>query len=577
MSARLRAAFAVALLALGVGASVAVAAMTDGVATSGTIATGTLAPASALSSNHPNATGATAGQVNLTWTASGSPFVAGHRVLRASSLAGPWSTIAMLGAAATSHNDTTATYNAESYYTVQAFRNGWTADTAVRSTHSLPMASGVDRVTGAGAGTALTGPWTTGGTQLAAVSVADSTRYQPTTWPAAPTYVAGVHYLDATHAWASGVGSMSFYNGTSWVAQTPGTAQSLEQVFFANTTIGWAVGAGGTIIATTNGGTTWAGQTSGTAQSLWDVECLSATACWAVGAAGTIRVTTNGGATWTGQTSGTAQVLRDADCVSATTCWIVGAAGVILKTTNGGTTWTAQTSGVATRLLGLSCVSTTQCWATGDSGVIRTTTNGGTTWTALTSGTTQSIWRVNMLSATVGFYSGSAGQVRTTTDGGTTWTLLTVAANNYYGLSCADATNCIIVSDAPSILLTSNGGTTWGEGAARYVEFTPVTPTFPAGGTVSSVVARIMYRTTTVPGAGSRFVLLASADAGVTFTPFTLTGTTAANTDVTDSIDISSLGFSSATRAQNIRLRLSVMPKGGTLVTQMDLVHVDIN
>ncbi len=576
MRARLRATLTIALLALGVGASVAAGALTDGVASSGTIATGTLAPATAVSSTHPNATGATAGQVNLTWTASTSSFVAGHRVLRASTLAGPWSTIATLGAAAVSHNDATAPYNAESYYTVQAFRNGWTADTAIRSTHSLPMASGVDRVSGSGAGTALTGPWTTAGTQLAGVAVADATRYQPTTWPTAPTYIAGVHYLDATHAWASGTGSISFFNGTSWSAQAPGTTQSLEQVFFATTTTGWTVGAAGTIVATTNGGTTWAAQTSGTTQNLWDLECVSATTCWTVGAAGTIQATTNGGTTWAGQTSGTAQVLWDVDCVSATTCWIVGAGGVILKTTNGGTTWTAQTSGVATRLLGLSCVSVTQCWATGDSGVILKTTNGGTTWSAQTSGTTQSIWRVQMLSTTAGFYSGGGGQVRKTIDGGTTWTLLTVASANYYGLSCSDANRCIIVSDAPSIVLTADGGTTWAEDAAGYVEFTPVTPTLPPG-TVSSVVARFVYRTTTVPGAGSRFVLLASADAGATWTSFTLAATTAANTDVTNSVDLSSLGFSPATRAQNIRLRLAVMPKGGTLTTQVDLVHVDIN
>ena len=109
------------------------------------------------------------------------------------------------------------------------------------------------------------------------------------------------------------------------------------------------------------------------------------------------------------------------------------------------------------------------------------------------------------------------------------------------------------------------------------MELTPLTPTFPGGGTVSTVVARLVYRSTTVPGAGSRFVLLASADAGVSWTPFTLTVPTAANTDVTSSIDISSLGFTPTTRAQNIRLRLSVMPKGGTLVTQVDLVHLDVN
>ena len=570
-------AVALTVAVCGLGAGIATATMTDGVTSSGTIATGTLAPATGLSSTHPNATGAAAGQANLTWAASTSPFVAGHRILRSSAVGGPWSTVATLGAAATSHNDTTAPYNAESYYVVQAFRNIWTADTTIRSAHSLPMTSGVDRVTGMGAGTSLTGPWTAGGTQLAAASVADGTRYQPTTWPTAPTYIAGVHYLDPTHAWASGTGSMSFSNGAGWSAQTPGTTQTLEQVFFATPNVGWTVGTAGTVVATTNGGTTWAAQTSGTTQNLWDVECASATTCWTVGGGGTIRATTDGGVTWTGQTSGTTQVLWDVDCLSATACWVVGAGGVILKTTNGGGTWTAQTSGVATRLLGLSCVSITQCWATGDNGVIRSTTNGGTSWTAQTSGTTQSIWRIQMVSATAGYFAGGAGQVRKTADGGASWALLTVPSANYYGLSCADANRCIIVSDAPSILITADAGVTWGEGAAGYVEFTPLTPTFPGGGTVSTVVARLVYRSTTVPGAGSRFVLLASADAGVSWAPFTLTVPTAANTDVTSSIDISSLGFSPTTRAQNIRLRLSVMPKSGTLVTQVDLVHLDVN
>jgi photosystem II stability/assembly factor-like uncharacterized protein len=577
MMRRLKIAVVAALVAALACAGVAAAVMSDQVSAAGSVSTGTLQPATGVASTHPNATGASAGQVNLTWTASPSTFVAGHRVLGASSPGGPWSTVATLGAAASSYNDTTAPYNAERYYVVQAFRNTWTADSAVRSTHSLPMSAGVDRVTGSGAGTALTGPWTTAGTQLNAASVADGTRYTPTAWPVGPTYIAGIHYLDATHAWASGTGSVYFYNGTSWTTQTTPTTNSLEQVFFASTTTGWSVGAAGTIVATTNGGTTWTAQTSGTTQGLWDVECVGTTTCWAVGNAGTIVKTTNGGTTWTAQTSGTTQPLWDVECQSATNCSLVGAGGVILKTTNGGTTWTAQTSGVATRLLGVSCTSATQCWAVGASGVILTTSNGGTTWTAQTSGQAGNLWRVQMMSATLGYVSGDSGVMLKTTNGGTTWTTLTVPAANYYGLSCLSTTACIAVSDAPSILLTSDGGATWGEGPVGYVEFTPVTPTFPTGGTVSSVVVRLVFRTTTVPAAGSRFTLLASADAGATWTPFAVTAPAAANTDVTQSIDISALGFSPATRAQNILLRFSVSPKTNPITTQIDLVHVDVN
>jgi len=55
-------------------------------------------------------------------------------------------------------------------------------------------------------------------------------------------------------------------------------------------------------------------------------------------------------------------------------------------------------------------------------------------------------------------------------------------------------------------------------------------------------------------------------------------GTTAANPDVTSSIDLSSRGFTPAhPRAQNIRLRPLVMPEGGPLLTQVGRVDLDVD
>ena len=571
--------FAAALAGvLTIGCGLAVAVFTSATSGAQSVTTGTLQAPTALSSQHPNATGAAAGQVNLAWTPSASPFVAGHRVLRATAPGGPWTTVATLGAAAATYNDTAASYNTQLFYYLQAFRVGWTADSAAQMAHSLPMASGVDRVAGTGAGTALTGPYTTGGTQLAALSVADGTRFTPGAWPVSPGYFGGAFYLDATHAWAPGTGgAMSFFDGTTWSLQTTGTTQSLEQVVFADANTGWAVGSSGTIMKTTNGGTTWVAQTSGTTQTIWDIDCVSTTVCWAVGNGGVILSTITGGTVWTPQTSGTTQTLWEIDCVSTTTCWAVGNAGTIRTTTNGGTVWSAQTSGVATDLLGLACVSATQCWTSGVGGVIRTTANGGTTWTAQTSGTIQSLWRVQMVSALVGYTSGDAGQVRKTVDGGLTWTALTVPNYNFYGLSCSTALRCMLASTSGSLLTTSDGGITFSEATSSYGELTPTAVTLAPGAPVSSVLVRVVHRTTTIPGAGSRFVLLASADSGTTWTSFDLTAPTAANTDVTSSVAITPIGFAPATRLQNIRLRYAVIPRGGPLTTGIDLVHIDVN
>src|SRR5688572_25637450 len=84
----------------------------------------------------------------------------------------------------------------------------------------------------------------------------------------------------------------------TWSAQTSGVAFNLFSVHFATPTEGWAVGAGNTIIHTSNGGASWATQTPvGPASSYFGVRFLDALTGWAGGAQSVIR-TTDGGANW---------------------------------------------------------------------------------------------------------------------------------------------------------------------------------------------------------------------------------------------------------------------------------------
>ncbi len=60
-----------------------------------------------------------------------------------------------------------------------------------------------------------------------------------------------------------------------WFWQNPlPTGNSLQSVKFISTTVGWAVGVGGTILRTTDGGTTWTLQSSGTFNDLYGVSPL---------------------------------------------------------------------------------------------------------------------------------------------------------------------------------------------------------------------------------------------------------------------------------------------------------------
>lgn len=553
----------------------AAAAWRDTVTASATYSTGTVPAATGVASTHPNATGASAGQVNLTWTPPGGT-VASLRLQRATSTVGPWTTLSTLAATATGANDTAATYNApDVYYRVQSVAGTWTAETPVWSSHSLKTASGGERVSGGGTATALTAAQVTA-TSAAEGTYAAGSFYQPATWPTSPQYVAGAFYLDATHAWITGTGSVSFYDGSAWSRQTTPVTQTLEQVSFTSTTRGWAVGQGGVIVATSDGGTTWTSQTSPSGQNLWDLDCIGATTtCVAVGNGGVIIRTTNGTA-WTSLASPTTQGLWDVDCISTTACWAVGNGGTIVRTTNG-TTWTTQTSGTTSNLQAVSCLDANRCWAVGVGGVMRVTTNGGATWTAGASGTTQALWRIQMIDANVGYLVGSNGVASKTTDGGATWTPLTVPNATYYALSCVNAMDCLTGSTAPAALITKDGGANWSEALPGYIEFVPTTPNLAPTTGVSSVIARLAYRTTTNP-AGARFLLFASNDGGSTWSSFPLATPSAANTATVQSVDLTSLGFSPIANATKVRLRLTVIPAASsTLTTQIDLVHVDVN
>jgi photosystem II stability/assembly factor-like uncharacterized protein len=104
------------------------------------------------------------------------------------------------------------------------------------------------------------------------------------------------------------------------------------------------VGRDGTILRTTNGGASWITQTSGTMEHLNEV-CFSdvntGTVVGGETALGTsiILRTTNGGENWISQSSVTNKRLSDVSFTDANTGTVVGDNGIILRTTNGGVTF----------------------------------------------------------------------------------------------------------------------------------------------------------------------------------------------------------------------------------------------
>jgi photosystem II stability/assembly factor-like uncharacterized protein len=305
--------------------------------------------------------------------------------------------------------------------------------------------------------------------------------------------------------------------GWHWSNPQP-QGNDLVDVSFFDEHVGFAVGAKGTIVGSTDGGETWTLQESGVAGLISGVAVTGAMTAVAVGEAGTVVRTINRGATWKRQQNGSTAHLTDVDFGDARHGIAVGQ-GVVLRTSDGGSTWTpydcncyfesvdmidasdafavggeqilATTDGGATwsvratfpqQLHDVFFSDVTHGTAVGNRGLILRTTDGGVSWTPQQSGTDAFLWAVSFSDAANGIAVGQpsflGGALLRTTDGGEHWMQDDAGAvpdfvePPYRGVAMLNASTGIAVAEAGNILRTTDGGAAWANmthGAAGYL------------------------------------------------------------------------------------------------------------
>ena len=119
---------------------------------------------------------------------------------------------------------------------------------------------------------------------------------------------------------------VTVFTDIGWVRQASGTSSELNAVFFqADGRTGVAVGAGGTIVRTTDAGATWSRPPSGTTFNLNGLWFSTASEGWAVGSNGTVVHTSDGGQSWARVTNvGVGDVLFDVQFAGSDSGWVVG-------------------------------------------------------------------------------------------------------------------------------------------------------------------------------------------------------------------------------------------------------------
>jgi photosystem II stability/assembly factor-like uncharacterized protein len=269
-------------------------------------------------------------------------------------------------------------------------------------------------------------------------------------------------------------------DGSTWVQQggfgvTGGKLVSVSCPAAANCyAVGMDATGSASILASAHGGHPWEAQRAGTGAALVAVSCATTAVCFAATADSILR-TTDAGADWTQQPGSPSGSPDAVACPAISTCFVVGAeqvdgptaplVGDIQVTIDSGQTLTEQFHGGGV-LHSVSCPDIDTCYAVGEGGSIVASVDGRS-WSPQSAGSTANLMGVSCPTDTTCYAVGiaadySEGTILATGDGGHTWTQqAAIAGTLLEGVGCASASMCMAVGDGGAILATVDGGHTW--------------------------------------------------------------------------------------------------------------------
>jgi len=281
----------------------------------------------------------------------------------------------------------------------------------------------------------------------------------------------------------------SAFPQSGWVHQSSGTSSNLLSVYFINSETGWAAGANGVILHTSNGGANWTAQTSGSSLTIRSIMFTDENYGWASGGdfdnnpvCEDLRIllkTSNGGKTWIQLIGGAGAIYNDLFVTNNQTAYTCNAvaccppfcfvfSGGVYRTSNSGQNWTGDI-GIAT--YSINFINEITGWAlsnyTSDVppsiNYVYKTTSGGDSWELIHTDTVNffHIGRNIFFTDDVNGYM-HFKFLKKTTDGGFTWintdSAATQSITDLYFLN-KDTGWC--VGGGGKIIRTDNGASSW--------------------------------------------------------------------------------------------------------------------
>ena len=258
-----------------------------------------------------------------------------------------------------------------------------------------------------------------------------------------------------------------------WDVQQSGVQDNLNGVVFPSSTTGYAVGANGTILKTTDEGKTWRRlvERKEAGPVFDEVLFSSPTEGWVKGET-TLLHTSDGGETWDRPTApGTSY----GPCaVSGNTFYqmpIPRLGAHIDATSDGGKTWKVLEGKLPSNAFVTVCfVDDKHGWLAQAGGHTARTEDGGATWTTVDVPNGGSFSRIQFVTADTGWIMSSrdhGGGIHATSDGGKTWVARYAGIESYYPIAdmrfLNDKNGFLLAADKNGYqcLRTDTGGTKW--------------------------------------------------------------------------------------------------------------------
>lgn len=293
-----------------------------------------------------------------------------------------------------------------------------------------------------------------------------------------------------------------------WIPKASGTGNDLYDLHFPSSATGYAVGATGTVVKTTDAGETWNALATTTSEDLHAVHFIDESTGFIAGDDHAFK-TVDGGNHWAELTLPAGYSFRDLLFLDSQTGFCLGGDGLIFKTTDGGTTWAPKTPVTLRTMSSIHfptpqigyAVGTGYGWAylkTTDGGETWTeipintpvpnlsnleavfftapdkgfiggwylsalvaTSNGGSNWISLDDSSEPQLYAIHFPTEAHGYAVGWHGRILHSTDSGNTWSQQIYDDGiSLYAVQFTDENTGFIVGDIGLILKTGNGGVT---------------------------------------------------------------------------------------------------------------------